>query len=236
MNELARRFDDSEFVREYDIREHKFMTMEAEKRERVIHVALAEFSKGFAAASTDAIVKEAGISKGLVFHYFGSKRGLFLFLLKYALDIVIAEYARVISEDHDFLENLRAVSQRARELTFQHPLVFRFLAKAQASIAEVFPNGLPGDLPSHMAMQQIRQKSNNDTSLFKHGIDSEKAHNIILWTMIGLNESFLRYGDDIEAYKAHADEIAKEEEEYLQILRKILYSSEKGNDPIRHRQ
>ncbi len=47
--------------------------MEEEKRERVIDAALKEFSKGYMAANTDVIVKAAGISKGLVFHYFGSK-------------------------------------------------------------------------------------------------------------------------------------------------------------------
>jgi hypothetical protein len=57
----------------------------------------------------------------------------------------------------------------------------------------------------------------------KEDIDSEKAQNIILWTMNGLTDSALRYGDDIDAYKAHYDDMVKEFEEYLQILRKILY-------------
>ena len=106
MRKLARRVDDSEFVKEYDIKEHKFMTMEEEKRQRVINSALKEFSKGYTAANTDDIVKEAGISKGLLFHYFGSKRGLFLFLIKYTLDIFFTEYDKVISESHDLLENI----------------------------------------------------------------------------------------------------------------------------------
>lgn len=37
---MARRIDDSEFVKEYDIKEHKFMIMEKEKRQRVIDAAL----------------------------------------------------------------------------------------------------------------------------------------------------------------------------------------------------
>ena len=39
--------------------------------------------------------------------------------------------------------------------------------------------------------------------------------------MKGLSESLLRYSDDIENYKAHFDEIQKEQEEYLQLLHKI---------------
>jgi hypothetical protein len=41
--------------------------------------------------------------------------------------------------------------------------------------------------------------------------------------MNGLIDSLLRYGDDIDAYRAHHDEMAKEIEEYMQILRKSLY-------------
>lgn len=225
MRKLARKTDDSEFIKEYDIKDHKFLTMEKEKRERVINAALKEFSKGYMAANTDAIVNEAGISKGLIFHYFGSKRGLFLFLLRYALNIFDAEYETVISENHDFLENIRIVSRVKADLSSRYPLVFGFMVKACFSLKEVFSEGVPCDLldMTFMGMRQICRKSNNDKTLFKEGIDSEKAQNIIIWTINGLSDSLLRYGDDIDAYKAHNSELVKEQEEYMQILRKILY-------------
>ncbi len=227
MIKLAKRNDDSEYIKAYDVKEHKIMAMDEEKRERVINAALKEFSKGYLAANTDVIVKEAGISKGLLFHYFGSKRGLFLFLMKYTLDIFFTEYEKIISESHDLLENIRIGSKLKIELSFRYPLIFGFLLKAYSAIKDVFPEGLPGDLPysSHMVetMQQIRQRSNNEKALFKEGIDSEKAQNIIIWTINGLIDSLLRYGDDIDAYKAHYDEMVKELDAYLQILRTILY-------------
>ncbi|CAM4503728.1 MAG: TetR/AcrR family transcriptional regulator [Paenibacillus macerans] len=225
VKKLARRTDDSEFVKEYDVKEHKFMTMEEERRERIIDAALKEFSKGYTAASTDVIVKEAGISKGLLFHYFGSKRGFFLFLIKYASDLIIAEYEKVISESCDFLENIRRVSKLKVELSSQYPLEIGVLTKAYAAMKEVFPEGLPGDLLNSplLAIQQVCQRSHNDRTLFKEGIDEEKAKNIMIWTINGLLDSQFRYGDDIAAYKAHSDELVKGLEEYLQILRTALY-------------
>lgn len=224
---MARRNDDSEHIKAYNIKEHKFMTVDEEKRERVIDAALKEFSKGYTAASTDVIVKEAGISKGLLFHYFGSKRGLLLFLIKYTLNIYFTEYEKGLSKSHDLLENIRIGSKLKMELSFRYPLIFGFLIKAYSATKDVFPEGLPGDLPYsfHMveAMRQISQRSNNEKTLFKEGIDSEKAQNIIIWTMNGFIDSALRYGDDTDAYKAHYGELTKELEEYLQILRKILY-------------
>ncbi len=199
--------------------------MDADKQARVIRAALGEFSKGYAEANTDLIVKEAGISKGLLFHYFGSKRGLFFFLLKYILETLITEIEKVISRESDFLENIRFVSRVEADLARQYPLEFAFLARAQSAIKAVFPEGLPGVSPDspHMLMELICQRSNNDPALFKEGIDSEKAQNMIIWTMNGYSESLLRYGDDIEMYNAHAAEIAEEEEAYLRLLRRLLY-------------
>lgn len=45
------------------------------KKDQIAASALKEFAeKGFEQASTNTICKEAGVSKGLLFHYFGSKK------------------------------------------------------------------------------------------------------------------------------------------------------------------
>lgn len=53
----------------------KFLNLNPEKQDRILNAALKEFAqKGYQNASTNEIVKEAGISKGLLFHYFNNKR------------------------------------------------------------------------------------------------------------------------------------------------------------------
>ena len=52
----------------------KFFDLKKEKQDRMINAALKVFAlHGYRHACTDDIVKEAAISKGLLFHYFGSK-------------------------------------------------------------------------------------------------------------------------------------------------------------------
>ena len=47
----------------------KFFDLKKEKQDRMINAALQVFAaQGYLHASTDQIVKEAGISKGLLFH------------------------------------------------------------------------------------------------------------------------------------------------------------------------
>ena len=62
------------------IMNEKFFDLNREKQDRMINAALRIFAEnGYRHASTVIIVKEAGISKGLLFHYFTSKMGLFSF-------------------------------------------------------------------------------------------------------------------------------------------------------------
>ena len=70
----------------------RFFELKKEKQDRMINAALKVFSQyGYRHASTDEIIREAEISKGLLFHYFESKRGLYNFLYDYATKFVTLE-------------------------------------------------------------------------------------------------------------------------------------------------
>ena len=63
----------------------------AEKRTRIMDAARRLFAeRGFAATSTAAVARHAGVSEGIVFHQFGSKAGL--------LEAVAADYGRGLAQ------------------------------------------------------------------------------------------------------------------------------------------
>lgn len=60
---------------------------------------LNEFAtKGYEEASTIIIAKNAGISKGLMFHYVNSKKDLFLYLYDYTIEIILDDFFGSISQ------------------------------------------------------------------------------------------------------------------------------------------
>lgn len=64
----------------------------AEREGQILDAAATEFGdRGYAAASVTAVALAAGISKPLVYSYFGSKDGLFLACLRRGADRVIAD-------------------------------------------------------------------------------------------------------------------------------------------------
>ena len=76
----------------------KIFKLKKEKQDRMINAALKIFAvNGYQKASTDDIVKEAGISKGLLFHYFGSKAGVYTFMYEYSSRFMTMELERAVS-------------------------------------------------------------------------------------------------------------------------------------------
>lgn len=75
-----------------------FPQIPSEKLDRILEAAVQEFAqKGYARASMNVVVERAGISKGALFKYFGSKSGLFAFVYRMALQRIKA-YLKAVRE------------------------------------------------------------------------------------------------------------------------------------------
>ena len=78
----------------------KFFDLKKEKQDRILNAVLKIFAKnGYRKASTDDMVREAGISKGLLFHYFSSKAGLYTFVCSYAVKYMGMELSSLLCGD-----------------------------------------------------------------------------------------------------------------------------------------
>ena len=219
---IINRLLDFEHYLSEEIKAHKVMTIEDEKRQRIITAAMQEFMKGYRNARTDKIVKYAGISKGLLFHYFGTKKDLFFFLFQYAIEIIGGEYKTRRFESRDFIDNIWHLSLLARELINKHPLTYGFLASAFFSFQEVFPGELHRfQNPVEELKQQLLERA--DRSLIRNDLDPEKALRIILWTVDGYSAELTRLGRKVSDYEPHYDRIEKELGDYLELLRNVLY-------------
>jgi len=70
----------------------KFLSLPQEKQNRIVTAAMKLFGEvGYKKAYISEIASASGISKALVFHYFGSKKGLYSYLVYYTGKIVMTE-------------------------------------------------------------------------------------------------------------------------------------------------
>lgn len=106
----------------------------------MINAALKVFAmNGYAHASTDDIVREAGISKGLLFHYFGSKLGLYSFIYDYSIRYVILELTTGVDKtETDYFRLIEQIKEAELPVMRNYPYMLLFLNNSRIeNVSEV---------------------------------------------------------------------------------------------------
>ncbi|MBN2874677.1 MAG: TetR/AcrR family transcriptional regulator [Spirochaetales bacterium] len=127
-----------------DLVSASFRQLPAERQKAILSAAQDEFSaRGFALASTNAIVQACGIAKGSLFNYFKDKEGLFLYLHWLSGCRQLAAL-RALSADQDKPRSAMDGLIRAIKLSFDlfadNPTEFSFaMTMAGADAAHLVP-------------------------------------------------------------------------------------------------
>ena len=110
----------------------KFFDLKKEKQDRMINAALKVFAlNGYRHASTDDIVREAGVIKGLLFHYFGNKLGVYQFVYDYSVRYMALELNTGMStKTTDLFEVLKQMQTAWMNAVKGYPYIQQFLARA----------------------------------------------------------------------------------------------------------
>ena len=160
--------------------------MEHEKQQHIIGAAMKEFAdKGFRHASTNAIVENAGISKGMLFYYFGSKEELFDFLCEYTLEFGKVEYLQKFAREKsgDFLGRCKLLSEIKHNIMTGFPALMKFLESLSASANEEH------SVKYQQAAKEMREEVKKnlygdiDYSLFREDINPQNTVKYIKWIM-----------------------------------------------------
>jgi len=173
----------------------KFFDLNREKQDRMINAALRIFAEnGYRHASTDIIVKEAGISKGLLFHYFNSKMGLFSFLFDYSVRYMLFEYDRLISvKETDYFKIRREMERAKLNVLRSYPYMNEFIEKSlqenQLDVIETI------ELSKNNYLETLDKYNKQGTrSALRSDISSAQLDNMIRYTVDGLTKDQLQAG------------------------------------------
>lgn len=205
----------------------KFMNLENEKQNRILNAALKEFAqKGYKNASTNEIVKEANISKGLLFHYFYNKKSLFLFLYDYSKDIFLNEfYSKLNYDETDIIKRWRQIALLKIDLIQKHPDLYDFLIASATDDSTEIKYELEDKNKSIFEDGYKRLLENIDSSGFKEGLNIKRVSEIIIWVVQGFgNREFERFKHN-SVYKSNYDlnAIMVEFDKYIELLKKAFY-------------
>ena len=191
----------------------RFSELKKKKQDRMIDSALKVFSQyGYKHASTDEIVKGAGISKGLLFHYFESKIGLYAFLYDYATRFVTLELtANVEKSESRYFELYKQILSAKANSMSQYPFIFLFLNKADEETDIEAVSVISERREKYQRiMHALRERA--DITTFIPGIDFEKVGVILDYTIDGLIQK------SVLSENFRADFFLEEATEYVDMM------------------
>ncbi|MCD6551183.1 TetR/AcrR family transcriptional regulator [Thermotoga sp.] len=100
------------------------------KKELILKAAVEVFGeKGFRNATTDEIAKKAGVAKGLIFHYFRTKKELYYQTYVFVSEKLRKEFEEFMQkhEDEDIFVFMEKWMEKKITYSAEHPEVFNFL-------------------------------------------------------------------------------------------------------------
>ena len=203
----------------------KFLNLKPEKQERILQASIVEFAdKGFEKASTNEIVKEAGISKGILFHYFQNKKKLFLFVFDHSVELCMDEFFdKVDLEEKDFFEKLRQISLFKLELVHKYLGIFKFFELAIGEESTEVKSEIEERKKKLTENNYSKVFNNIDKSKFSDGVDVNRAINIVMWTLEGFGTSELQKAKVSESKRMNYEKVFHEMDIYIDIFKNCFY-------------
>ncbi|MCL2699643.1 MAG: TetR/AcrR family transcriptional regulator [Defluviitaleaceae bacterium] len=186
-------------------------------KERILFAAIDEFGRrGYAGASTNAIVSAAGVSKGLLFHYYGTKKDLFMECAQYVIEKMgSAVFGRLDLANDDMFERIKQSLKVKLQVCSDHPELMRMVYKLWYSddkpIIEEY-------MRRHMGVDSMDNLSEYRMSVLFKGVDLSKlkesmdARRVMQYIELLLDTTWTRFAAkyDYDAYK-----IGENMKEYL---------------------
>ena len=184
----------------------------------MINGALKVFAmQGYRHASTDVIVKEADISKGLLFHYFGSKIGLYTFIYDYSVKFVTLELRACVDPlTVDLFDLMKQMEQAKMHVMKAYPYMQQFLNRAMyEDVSEAL---LAVEEKRNLWMEACENWYQQvDMSLLPFGVDGNKLRKMLELTIKGLMSQRL------EDHSFQPEMLYAEICDYLDMMKHIVY-------------
>lgn len=199
----------------------KFKELSEEKQRPIIEAALKCFGKhGYKKASMNDIAQSSGVSKPMLFHYFGTKRDLYLYLSDYVRNVMIDAYNRnKINAYEDLFERIIMASKMKMGILEKYPHILKFIIsmfeETDAAVTDITKKIMPE--AQKFSYDLVVKKE--DKVKFKDGADID----VIMRLMFLMAEG---YAHEMSDEHCELGKITEELERIMNMLKSNLYKEE----------
>lgn len=199
----------------------KFKELSEEKQQPIIEAALKCFGRhGYKKASMGDIAQNSGVSKPMLFHYFGTKRDLYLYLSEYVRTVMIDAYKRSeINAYDDLFERIIAASRMKMGILEKYPDILKFIISMFEETDDAVTDITKKIMPESQRFSYDLVLKKEDAVKFKEGVNIDEVMRLMFLMAEG-------YAHEMSDERCGLGEITEEMERIMNMLKSNLYKEE----------
>lgn len=195
----------------------KFFDLPRQKQDKMINGALEVFARnGYKHASTDDMVKAVDVSKGLWFHYFGSKAGMYTFVYGYSVKYMLLELSTMVDAgEKDYFEIVRQMEYARMKVSRSYPYMNLFLQEADRETDEEI---LTQTQPDRMLLVERLESmvKNAEIEGITEKVQRERIKKMVRYTIEGVTR------DKTLHAQVEPETVYKEVKNYIDMVRAMV--------------
>jgi len=200
-----------------------FENLPESRKEHILKVCIEEFAvNGYEKTSTNTIVKKLGISKGVLFLYFNSKKNLFLYIADCLMERLTDKFFECfpVQRPIKFIDIFNYLGEFYYILLSEDPFIIMFFMEAILNT--------PAELREEI---DIRHNRTHELLLDKmhignmrKSIDIQMVLDLVHMVSYHVGQLMLReYGGDVDYFKRNADRYIVIFNQYVDIIKHGVY-------------
>lgn len=206
------------------MQENIFKSMDNSKRNVILKRAFELFAtKNYQEVSTDKITSDANVAKGLLFHYFGSKKELYLQLVKMVCDYILEVKMHSEYKTYDFYESVYFILDEQFRMFNTYSFEFKFIEQVKQETSKTVYKEVSLIIEQFQKeydqyYQEIITKSILNLDL-KENINLTQLSKALLIYVLAINNIYIRkYVDKPKSFFIDSSLIKKEINTYLDFM------------------
>lgn len=160
----------------------KFFALPEEKQKRIIEAGFQCFGKmGYKKASAQDIAQLSGISKGMIFHYFGSKKAMYRHLIQVSFAEIMDAFKNGFdSSVSDFFDRILMLTACKIDCLKKHPSLLAFFASLYAETDPEVSDEVQAVLERGYQIRIENILTNSDKEKFKNPEYAELTQKLLM--------------------------------------------------------
>lgn len=203
----------------------KFLKLPLEKRNIIVDAALKCFgNSGYKKTSIADIAAEAGISKATVFHYFGTKKAMYFYLIDLCSNIIMTEINEKFDDTiTDFFDRIMLAGEIKFAAMHRHPAILLYLTSVYFESDEEVKDDIKAVIAKSEGFRNKIALEGIDYSKFKDDVDVKLVMKMLYWLAEGYTNQLYKTQDIIEV---DYNVLYKEYFDCMKLLRNNFYKVE----------